>query len=58
VPFSVAWTTFLRLFLEKGIGTSAQPYKLQKVNQNLSPRGASAPWRRCAPGAFRGDMRF
>ena len=37
-PFSVAWTTFLRLFLEKGIGTSAEPYNLARVNQNLSRR--------------------
>ena len=34
--FSAAWrTTFLRLFFEKGIGTVAQAYKLESVNQNL-----------------------
>ena len=37
-PFSDAWTRFRRLFLEKGIGTGAQPYKLGRVNQNLSRR--------------------
>jgi hypothetical protein len=35
-PFSEDWrTTFLWLFLEKGIGTVAQAYKRGSVNQNL-----------------------
>lgn len=35
-PFSDAWMTFLRLFLEKGIGTAAQRYKLRQMKQKLS----------------------
>jgi hypothetical protein len=31
--------TFRRLFFEKGIGTAAQAYKLERVNQRLSRRG-------------------
>ena len=30
-----AWTIFFRLFLEKGIGTTAEPYNLAEVNQTL-----------------------
>src|SRR5436190_13921650 len=39
VLFCVAGrTTFLRLFFEKGIGTVAQAYKVEEVNQRLSRR--------------------
>ena len=34
-PLPDAWTIFFRLFLEKGIGTPAEPYNLGKVNQTI-----------------------
>ena len=37
-PFSDALMRFRWLFLEKGIGTGQQAYKLGRVNQNLSRR--------------------
>jgi len=38
-PSSNSWrTTFLRLFFEKRIGTSAKAYKLAPVKQNFSRR--------------------